>query len=349
MRVGEGRWPRSVLVTGGCGYVGSAVVPYLLRQPEIEHITVLDSLARGRLETIGYLLKRHRHRLHFQRVDLRQEEQVRAAFTAHTTPEAVVHLAATVDAPGSPDKDKRQLCDEVNADATLLLGHVAHELGVRCFVYYSSISVYGQAVNAVFTERTAPDPVTPYGKSKLAGERVLQYGGDQMAVIVLRPATIVGHAPGYRCEVVVNFFSLYAHFGVSLPIYRSAENEVRSYLAMEDAVESVGLALRNPSQFANENWNVATVNASLREIVETIRRIYPDARVDFIEGSANSRISFTVSAEKIRRAGFVPRGKLQTSFEQVRDYLDGVSLANQSWYESETNVASLGAAAPKRQ
>jgi UDP-glucose 4-epimerase len=208
----EGRWPTSVLVTGGCGYVGSALVPYLLRRPEIEHITVMDSLARGRLETIGYLLERHRDRLHFQRVDLRQEGQVRAAFTGHGTPEAVVHLAATVDAPGSSDKDKRALCDEVNRDATLLLGHMASELGVRCFIYYSSISVYGQKRRGVFTEQSSPNPVTPYGRSKLAGERILDYGGEDMAVVVLRPATIVGYAPGYRCEVVVNFFSLYAHF-----------------------------------------------------------------------------------------------------------------------------------------
>jgi hypothetical protein len=111
-------------------------------------------------------------------------------------------------------------------------------------------------------------------------------------------------------------------------------------LTIEDGVESIGLALRNPGQFANEIWNVVTVNATLKEIVETVQQIYPSAPVQYIEGLASDRISFTTANEKIRRAGFVPRGNLQVSFEQVRDHLDQVSLANQRWYERGTDLAS---------
>lgn len=334
MTINNGSWPRHILVTGGCGYVGSALVPHLLRQPEIERVTVIDNLARGRLESIGYLMAPFHDRLSFMRVDIRKEEQVQSVFKLHGTPDAIVHLAATVDAATSVDEDKRILCEQVNLDATLRLATLAKSLGVRQFVYHSSTSVYGDGRDVVFTEEgPAPNPLTPYGKTKLASEQIVREADDRMAVVVLRPASVFGYAPGYRYEVAVNLLHLYAHFGVPLTIYRTAENESRPYLAIEDAVQALCLALQHPERLSGDIWNVVSFNASLKEIVETIRRIYPNVTTRYTDAALINQISFIVSGEKLYRAGFTPCGNLQTSLEQVRDYLNGVASLNAAWFE----------------
>lgn len=330
--VSQKRWPRSILVTGGCGYVGSALVPYLLRQPDIERVTVIDNLARGRLEHIGYLLESYKGRLSFVRVDIRKDEQVRAALALYGTPEAIVHLAATIDAAASLDEDKRILCEQVNLDATLRLADLAAELGVRQFIYHSSTSVYGDGRNIVFGEESTTHPLTPYGKTKLASEKILEQGNGRMAVIIYRPASIFGYAPGYRYEVAVNLLSLYAHFGVPLTIYRSAESENRPYLAIEDSIHALSQALTDSERLAGQVWNVVTFNATLREIVETIREVYPSLNTQYTDAPLVNQISFTVSGEKLYRAGFVPSGNLLTSLKQVRDHLNETSNIHTQWF-----------------
>lgn len=331
---GDPPLPKHIMVTGGCGYIGSALVPYLLAQPEVERVTVIDNLSRGRLESIGYLGRVHSERFVFRRVDLRRDHDVAAAFDDLGVPDGIVHLAATVDAATSLDEDKRILCEQVNEAATLQLAATARQRGVATFVTHSSTSVYGDGRDAVFDETSPMNPLTPYGRTKLAGERVLDHHGRGMSVVVYRPASVFGWAPGYRYEVAVNLLAIYAHFGSPLTIYRTAEDESRPYLAIEDCVQALSLALRHPGRLGGHVFNVVTFNATLREIVTAIRKVYPDAEHRYTDAALVNQISFTVSGEKLYQCGFQPIGDLVAALLEVREHLDELSASADGWHMS---------------
>lgn len=334
MTASEATLPKNIMVTGGCGYIGSALVPHLLKQPEVEKVVIVDNLAKGRLESIAYLFDRFPGRLHFVRTDVRKRDQVDAAISMHGVPDAIVHLAATIDAASSLDEDKRILCEQVNYEATVSLAERAVELGVATFVGHSSTSVYGHGGQDVLDESSPCQPVTPYGKTKLASEQILELSSDRTRITMFRPASVFGWAPGYRYEVAVNLLSLYAHVGVPMTVYRTAEKENRPYLAIEDCVQTLELALRNPERLAGKAWNAVSFNATLGEIIDVIRGLYPDASYRYTDAELVNQISFTVSGERLYQEGFRPTGRLDTALAGVRDELVRVGELNAGWYDS---------------
>jgi nucleoside-diphosphate-sugar epimerase len=335
------RSPRNILVTGGCGYIGSALVPELLAEPGVERVTVADNLSRGRLESIAYLLPRYGERIRFVRTDLRRQPQVDHLFDQFGPFDAVVHLGATVDAATSLDEDKRILCEEVNERATLALAATAAQHGVATFIAHSSTSVYGHGGADVLTEESPCRPVTPYGTTKLASERILDLQSGTTDVIVFRPASVFGWAPGYRYEVAVNLLALYAHVGVPLTVYRTAERENRPYLSIGDCVRSLRTALDRPADLAGQVWNVVSFNAPLAEILDVIFRLYPDASREYTDAALVNQISFTVSGEKLYRAGFSPEGDLHDSLREVKEQLDRIGAQHGGWLDARrTEVAT---------
>jgi nucleoside-diphosphate-sugar epimerase len=325
--------PAKILVTGGCGYIGSALVASLMRNPDVESVVVADSLIRGRLESIGYLKALYPSKLSFFRCDLRRPQQVADLFAHHGVPDAVAHLAATVDAATSLDEDRRILCEEVNHLATVRFARECADAGVRRFVSHSSTSVYGTGGTDLLTESSEPHPVTPYGSTKLASESLLELRGENgFEPVVLRPASVFGWAPGYRYEVAVNLLALYAHFGVPLTVYRTAEDELRPYLAIEDAVTALELSLVRP-EVVGGLFNVVTFNAPLRSVVECITDLYPNVEKRYTEAPLVNQLTFAVSGERFKAAtGFIPSGDLAKALAIVKMHLDRLSEQAEEWY-----------------
>jgi UDP-glucose 4-epimerase len=332
---GGSGFPARILVTGGCGYIGSALVPRLLARPEVEQVVVADNLSRGRLEAVSYLIPSSGGRLHFVRTDLRKQARVDDLFERFGTPDAIVHLAAIVDATTSFDEGKRILYEEVNEQATVALARRAAELGVRTFLALSSVSVYGYDNGAVFTEDSPCHPNSPYGRTKLAGEKILDLQSPTTDVIILRPASVFGWAPGYRYEVAVNLLTLYAHAGVPLTIYRTAEKENRPHLSIDDCVRALEMALTEPAVLAGEVWNLVSFNAPFSEILDVISRIYPSASRQYTDAELINQISFTVSGEKFYAAGFTPKADLYESLLEIRSQLQLSEAQHAGWLSSQ--------------
>ncbi|MFJ4651068.1 NAD-dependent epimerase/dehydratase family protein [Nocardia sp. NPDC088792] len=327
------------MITGGCGYIGSALVPHLLRQPGVDKIVIVDNLSKGRLESVSYLFDRYPDRLHFVRTDIRRPDQITAAVELHGVPDAIVHLAATIDAATSLDEDKRILCEQVNYEATVALAERAVEWGVATLVAHSSTSVYGHGGTEVLDEESPCNPVTPYGKTKHASEQILGLSGANTNVVVYRPASVFGWAPGYRYEVAINLLALYAHVGVPLTVYRTAEAENRPYLAIEDCVQSLEMALRSPGRLAGKVWNTVSFNATLGQILSVIRELYPTAAYRYTDAELVNQISFTVAGERLYQQGFKPSGDLRMALSGVKDRMNQIAGLNADWFESQERVS----------
>jgi nucleoside-diphosphate-sugar epimerase len=305
--------PRRVLVIGGGGYIGSALLPRLLEEGYT--VRLLDALVYGE-EPIRAVLGHPR--LEIQRGDFRH---VDAVVQACRDVDAVVHLGGIVGDPACAIDE--QLTIDVNLSATRMIGEVARGMGVRRLVFASSCSVYG-ANDHLLDEKSALYPVSLYARTKLASERVLQELQDaRMAVVVLRFSTIFGFSGRIRFDLVVNLLTAQAARDKRITV--RGGDQWRPFVHVNDAAESVVAALAAPREaVAGEVFNVGSNanNHTIRDVGQLVQRLVPDAELLDLPADGDRR-NYRVAFAKIHQAlGFVPEWTVEQGIRQVLEYLD---------------------------
>ena len=147
------------LVTGGAGFIGSNIVEELVKQEK--EVRVLDNLSTGFEENLAPFMDR----IEFQKGDIRKEEDVKKSLEGI---DYVIHQAALRNVAKSVEDP--EACNDVNINGTLNMLLRSKEAGVKRLVYASSSSAYGDCVQFPQKETFAPNPISPYGVSKLAAE-----------------------------------------------------------------------------------------------------------------------------------------------------------------------------------
>ena len=246
-----------LLVTGGCGYIGSALLPQLLDDDAVEHVTVLDNLAGGTPRNLMGVGLGAGTDIAFRRGDVREYGDVENAMGDADT---VVHLAAITGAAST--HDRREETFDVNYEGTENVVRAAGKLGVDNVVFASSCNLYGRASSTDIDETTEPEPLNPYAEAKLKTETRLreaqaEYGFDATA---LRMSTNYGYAPGVRFNLVVNHFVFRALTDRPLTVYGDGTNW-RPFIHVRDAARAYKHAALYP-----EAW-LQDIYEELREAV----------------------------------------------------------------------------------
>src|SRR4051812_5703336 len=184
----------NILLTGGCGYVGTPLTQSLLDRGH--RVTVVD------LQWFGNELTPHRN-LTILREDIRNADRLPFAGM-----DVVMHLANVANDPCA-DLDSK-LNWEVNALATMFLVERAIAHKVPQFINASSGSVYGVKEEAEVTEDLPLVPISDYNKTKMIGERVLLSYADRICVNIIRPATVCGYSPRMRLDLSVSMLTMQA-------------------------------------------------------------------------------------------------------------------------------------------
>ncbi len=278
-----------VLVTGGAGYVGCAVVPELLEAGH--HVVVLDSLRKGGL---GLLSCAANPRFRFVHGDVRDERVVKEALSGA---DVIVHMAAIVGFPACA-KDP-VLARTTNVDGTLNL--IRQRSLQQSIVYPSSLSNYGTVVGQMCTEEMDPVPITLYGITKLESEKRLLEAGN---AVVFRPATAFGVSPQMRLDLLFNEFVYRAikerHLVVYQPYY------VRAFIHVGDFARATRFAIERLDQMRDQIYNLGSesLNLTKGELAERIR-----AKVEFAlqiseDGEDPDKRNYRVDFSKLTNAGF---------------------------------------------
>ena len=309
-----------LVVTGALGHIGSALIRGAARRfPEAE-IVMIDNLSTQRFASLFDLPKQARYR--FVEGDVRALDLQPILADAA----AVVHLAAITDAAGSVDR-----AEEVEANNYLGTQAVAEAClaADRRLITLSSTSVYGTQKAVVDEDCDAEDlaPQSPYARTKLKEERLVRDMAEQrgLKAVSLRFGTIFGPSAGMRFHTAVNKFCWQACMGLPITVWRTAYDQKRPYLDLEDAVAALCLAAETPMLSDGAVYNVLTCNATVREVVETIRARRPELTVDFVDNRIMNQLSYEVACEKFRRFGFAPKGDLKRGVDATLTLLEAAS------------------------
>ena len=308
-----------VLVTGGCGYIGSALVPELLEDPRVGQVVVLDSLASG---SPGNLAGHLSDSIEFRRGDVREYGDVESAVRGVDT---IIHLAAITGAASTHDREAETVA--VNRDGTENVLTAAGKFDVGNVVLASSCNNYGRAASTDIDEETEQNPLNPYAESKVAAEKLLydavgEYGIDGTA---LRMSTNYGWSPGIRFNLVVNHFVFRGLTDRPLTVYGDGSNW-RPFIHVQDAARAYAHAALEPESWSKPVYNVGSNDQNYRisEIAAAVQdELGRDMRVSYL-AEKNPGPSYHVDFDRLAETGFRPEWTLR---DGVRDLIEWLQQA----------------------
>ena len=309
---------RSVLVTGGAGYVGSVLVPKLL---DAGHdVTVLDLYLYGH-EVLDAV--RADPKLREVEGDLRDSAVVADALTGCDT---VIHLACISNDP-SYDLDP-QLGKSINYDAFRPLVQASKKAGVKRFIYASSSSVYGIKDEAEVTEELSLEPLTDYSKFKVLCEQVLEEEREPgFVTCTIRPSTVCGYAPRQRLDVVVNIFTNHAVHNGKIKVMGGTQK--RPNIHIQDMADVYLHLLEQPDEAIDGKiWNAGDTNYPIMQLAEIVRDVIgSDVEIETVP--TNDLRSYHVSGKKIRDdIGFELKYSIEDAVRGLVDAMKDGRLEN---------------------
>jgi nucleoside-diphosphate-sugar epimerase len=300
----------SVLVTGGCGYVGSRLTEALLARTT-DNVIVVDTAWFG-----NFLPEHPRLRLHVG--DVRDTDSIDLSGA-----DTIFHLAGIANDPAAELNPYRSW--DVNVLATMRLADRAARSGVRQFIFPSSGAVYGVRSEPRITEDLDLMPISDYNKTKMVAERVLLSYADEMTITILRPATVCGCSPRMRLDLTVNALTMQALTNKRMTVFGGTQ--VRPNIHIDDLVD---LYL-----FARERrlagiFNAAFENLTVCEIAELIATQVP---AEIVTTPSNDPRSYRLCSDRLLATGFHPTKNVATAVaELAAAYRAGALVDRPNWH-----------------
>lgn len=302
-----------ILVTGGAGYVGSALVPALLQNGY--EVKVLDNLMYG---GVGLLQCFSYKNFSFQKGDIRDENLIKSLLAGS---DAVIHLAAITGYPACKKNEK--LAHEVNFLGTQNIGK---NLRPEQFIIFASTgSNYGTLSGKMCTEDTPLAPLTTYGITKTLAEKFLL---DNCNTVAYRFATGYGVSPRLRLDLLVHDLVYQALRTKNLVIYE--KDYKRTFIHVRDMSSAFLFGLKNAELLKNQVFNIGSesMNFTKEELVNKIKEKL-DFYVHFAEvGKDEDQRNYEVSYQKITSMGWRPSISFDNGLDEVIGALRLVDVNN---------------------
>jgi nucleoside-diphosphate-sugar epimerase len=298
---------RPVLVTGGCGYVGSRLTQALLARGRA--VTVLDTMWFGNFlpPHPGLTLRVH---------DMRQIDEV------DLSPfDTIFHLANIANDPAVELNPYASW--DVNVLATMRLADRAARQGVTQIVFASSGSVYGVTPEPSVTEEMDLNPISEYNKTKMVAERVILSYAEALVTTVIRPATVCGPSPRMRLDLTVNLLTMQALTNGAMTVLGGSQ--IRPNIHIDDLVDVYLFALDH--RLAGV-YNAGFENLSILDIAQRIASRVP-AEVQILP--SNDPRSYRQCSDRLVAAGFTPTRNVATAVNELAAAYAAGQLRDEPW------------------
>lgn len=308
-----------ILVTGGCGYKGSVLIPKLLN---VGHsVIAIDT------QWFGNYLPSHANLT----VILGDTRELNPAWFQGV--DAIIHLASVANDPCSDLNPK--LSWEIGPLATMQLVELAIANGAKQFIYASSGSVYGVSEAPSVTEDLPLKPISDYNKTKMVTERVLLSYQDQIAVQIIRPATVCGMSPRMRFDVSVNMMTIQALTNKVMTVFGG--DQVRPNIHIDDITDLYLFLLARPD--IQGVYNAGFENISILQIAQTVQK-YVGAEIQVTP--SNDPRSYRLCSDKLLKTGFKPKKNVESAIQEIVTAFEMQQLKNEDRYYNLKAMKALG-------
>ncbi|MBR4418194.1 MAG: dTDP-glucose 4,6-dehydratase [Victivallales bacterium] len=328
---------KKVIVTGGAGFIGSALIRHLVGN-RLAEVVNLDKLTyAGNLESLQSVEKSPLY--HFEQADICDPVAVKRLFDEFQ-PDTIMHLAAESHVDRSIDDPLCFVKTNVLGTANLLQCALEYwrplpderKVAFR-FQHISTDEVYGSlGATGFFKETTPYDPKSPYSASKASSDHLVRAWGHTFNLPVLLSNCSNNYGPFHFPEKLIPLVILNALDGKQLPIYGKGEN-VRDWLYVEDHAKALWLI--NEKGVPGETYNIGGHNERTNlEVVKTICAILDDLRpkaqgnysdqIVFVTDRPGHDLRYAIDSDKLQKElGWKPEENFDTGIRKtVQWYLD---------------------------
>jgi nucleoside-diphosphate-sugar epimerase len=309
---------KTVLVTGGAGYVGAVLIPKLLDKGY--KVKVLDLFLYG-----DDVFDKHKANPNLIQLkgDIRDQVLLKKELELV---DAVIHLACISNDPSyelNPDLGK-----SINFDAFLPLVQISAQKGVKRFIYASSSSVYGVKEEPEVNEELPLTPLTDYSKFKaLCEDILLKEATDDMTCLILRPATVCGYSPRLRLDLTVNILTNFAVNKGEIQVFGG--DQKRPNIHIEDMTDLYIQSLEWPHEKIHKKiFNAGYENFTVNQLAEIVReKIGNQVVVKHVP--TNDNRSYHISSKKIAdELGFTPKHSIADAVTDLKNAFDEGLIPN---------------------
>jgi nucleoside-diphosphate-sugar epimerase len=314
-----------ILVTGGCGFVGSVLIPKLLK---LNHkVTSIDT------KWFGDYLPKHKN-LKNLKLDVRNVNQLKVKNF-----DCVIHLASIANDPMA-EIDKN-LSWEVSALGTLQLMNFCKKNKIKKIIYASSGSVYGISKTKKVTENTELKPISLYNKVKMITEKIILSYKKNIKVYILRPATVCGFSPRMRLDLTVNALTYSALENKKIFIHGGSQ--IRPNVHIDDMCEAY-IFFINKKNVKPDTYNIGFENKSVAKIAKLIEKNIK-SKLIFQKNKSDPR-SYRLDSTKIINKGFKPKKGILSAIEELAKLYKNKKLRSRpnshslKWLKKITNIST---------
>jgi dTDP-glucose 4,6-dehydratase len=318
-----------ILVTGGCGFIGSNFIRYILQHYKPASITNVDVLTyAGNLANLDGVVEEHGERYEFFKADIADADQMDSVMTEHSF-YAVVNFAAESHVDRSINSPQNFI--HTNVIGTSVLLDCARRHGVQRFVQVSTDEVYGSlGPSGKFTEQSPLDPSSPYSASK-AGADLLALACHRtfdQQVIVTRCSNNYG--PCQFPEKLIPLMIIKALRDEPLPVYGDGKN-VRDWIHVEDHCSGVVAALFEGKPGTVYNFGGGNEMPNIDVVKLMLQRLNkPESLITFVTDRLGHDRRYAIDCSFAERElKWKPRHQFEQGLVETIDWY----LANESWWQ----------------
>jgi len=299
---------KKILVTGGCGYIGSVLVPQMLQRGY--EVRVFDKLYFGEETLTGVLDK-----IELAPGDVRDFDPAILDGI-----DGVIHLGGLSNDPTAEFDPKANY--SINYDATVSLATACKERGIERFTFASGCAVYGFFLDGIADETFPTHPQSDYAQSKLDAELALQkMADDSFCPVCIRQGTVYGFSPRMRWDLAVNAFVMRAFQKSKIEVWFGGE-AWRPMVHITDVARAhIACLEADAAKVKGQIFNLVYDNFRILELAHRVRDAMAEmgikAEVDVNYDQQENR-SYNVSGEKLKKAiGFVPAVSVEEAAKEI--------------------------------
>ena len=317
-----------ILITGGAGYVGAILTPYLLNKGH--KVTVIDLMIYG-ADVLNI-----NPNLRVIKGDIRDKDLLQKELPDH---DILIHLACISNDPSfelNPTLGK-----SINLDAFLPLVELSKKNKIKRFIYASSSSVYGIKNEKEVHENMSLEPLTDYSKFKMECEITLKkFETENFTPIVIRPATVCGYSPRQRLDVAVNILTNLAYHKRKITVFGG--KQLRPNIHIKDMVTAYDVLINaDKSKVSGEIFNAGYENQTVLDLANTVKGVIgQDVELEAVPTDDNR--SYHISSKKIKKIlGFESQYTIKDSVNDLKEAFEKGLLPDSLTDEKYFNIKRM--------
>ena len=306
----------NLLITGCCGHIGSYLADNIYKIKKIKKTVLVDNIKSNRFCSLFNLSKNNKLKFYLRDVNKKN------SLDDFKNINYVIHCASMTNAEKSFGKEKEMYKNNIDCLKNVI--QFCKENNSK-LIHLSSTSVYGKQTNIVDEncEEKYLKPQSPYADIKLIEEKMLKKNSNKLKYNTFRFGTIAGVSKGIRFHTAVNKFCLNASINENIFVYKTALNQYRPYLSLDDAFKVFKFCIEKDF-YKNEIFNALSGNYTVNQILKKIRKYKKNIRVKLVKSPIMNQLSYHVSSRKLENNGLYLKGNIENDIKQTLKLLSNI-------------------------